>query len=405
MAATGLRTMLLVRSAAGYRRPAAPGRQALSLLLAAILANVTAVGANASHPTAAYPANPAVAESLVCVADEGIHCLERDALRPAWSALHGTHTLEPVIAGDRLFVGTSEGVYALALRTGAILWHHAADGLTFSPTVAATRAYISDRRGRLTALDVATGEPAWQREFRGWSYPPAALEDVLVTGGRSRIVRGLDPDSGRTLWRLDLGSELVYRPIDAGSYALVTTFAGQVAAIGRGGRIAWRTSDPVASITPAIAGERALFGGLDGAVRARSSKDGELLWTQEIGSRIPSPPSIGPNHAALVDRDGRAAVLRLSDGRLEAVADLRGAIGVPIRVRDGAWIVFHRTAEGDIDHRTLVPAHASSAAQTARRGAGPGQALPAIRASRDAAIHYAGPDAGFYRHSKVKERP
>lgn len=327
------------------------GLPLLPLLVAgAVPGWVAAAPSGAVH----YPAQPAASEGLVCVSDAGVRCFRDGTLELAWSALEGAHTLEPVIADGRLLVGSSAGLYALDTDTGEVLWHRPGAGLTFTPTVVGATAYASDRHGHLTAVDTRTGKSHWQRAFEGWSYPPAMVDGVLVTGGRSGLLRGIDPDTGATRWRRDFGSELVYRPVATAQGALVTGFAGRVAAIAADGAVTWSVRDKVASFTPAVAGDRALFGGMDGRIRVRALHDGGLLWQRSLGGNLVIPPRPEGRSIGVVNSDGHAVVLRRADGELEASTEVRGApLGAPVRLSDDRWAVIYRRADGRVAHREL----------------------------------------------------
>lgn len=291
----------------------------------------------------AYPAQPAAGAGVTCVSDAGIHCFEAPGGAPAWHALEGVRTLEPVIADGRLVVGSSQGLYAFDAASGARLWHRPSQGLVFSPTVAGDTAFAGDEHGGFLALDVATGALRWDRKFAGWSYPPAVVGEVLVTGGREGILRGIDRATGATRWRLELDQELVYRPAATDAGALVTTFGGTVLTVDAGGAVVWRVRDDVASRTPAVADGRAYLPGLDGRVRARSTADGALLWTRELGA-----PALGPGHAAagrigLTTRDGDVVVLDATDGtRRAGGTQPRRPLGNPLPGPGDGWLVLEQ---------------------------------------------------------------
>lgn len=288
------------------------------------------------------------------MSDDGVYCFHADTLVYAWTALRGEHTLEPVIADGRVLVGTSRGLYALDVGTGRALWHNSASGLVFTPTVAAGKAYVSDREGRLAAVDLATGEARWRRTFEGWSYPPAVVGETLITGGQTGIVRGIDRRTGETRWRHDVGAELVYRPIAAGARALVTAFDGSVVALTEDGTPAWRKQDAVASLSPAVSGSRAVFAGIDGTVRTRALDDGRLLWRRAIGADFEQRPHPQGDSVGLIDSDGRVVVLRLADGssRLSTRVDAK-PLGAPIARSDGQWMIPYRRQGGEVAHLEL----------------------------------------------------
>ncbi|MDZ7749109.1 MAG: PQQ-binding-like beta-propeller repeat protein [Halofilum sp. (in: g-proteobacteria)] len=325
------------------RRTAALPRLALCLL-----ALPTAIGADAGDAgTVVYPANPAAGAGVVCVSDSGIHCFDEPGGAPAWQALAGVRTLEPVIAGGRVLAASSQGLYAFDATSGERLWHRPGNGLVFPPTVAGDTAFASDEHGALVAIDLASGTLRWRRSFPGWSYPPAVAGEVLVTGGREGILRGLDRASGRTRWRLELDQELVYRPAATPAGALVTTFAGTVLTVNADGEVVWRVRDGVASATPAVADGRAYLPGLDGRLRARRTHDGALLWTRDLGAAADGPGHAARGQLGVTTRDGEVLIVDTADGEPGGVTTPPGSpVGSPVPGAGGAWLVpaRHRDA-------------------------------------------------------------
>lgn len=287
---------------------------------------------------------------MLCVSDSGVYCLDQRNLKHAWKALEGLHTLEPVIADGRLLVGSSNGVHALDAVSGRRLWHRQGTGLVFTPTIDKRSAYASDEHGRMEALEITSGELRWHRHFDRWTYPPAIVGDVLVTGGRDGVIRGLDPATGDTRWRIDLGEELVYRPVAAGDHALITTFGRTVAAVTTEGELAWRRLAPSPSFSPATAGDIAVFGGMDGRFRALSVRTGDQLWEHSMSGTLSIPPQPDGHHIGVVDGDGWARVLSLTSGQCVAGGRLPGKpLSAPVRLGDNRWIAIYR-ARGTIHY-------------------------------------------------------
>jgi alcohol dehydrogenase (cytochrome c) len=66
----------------------------------------------------------------------------------------------------------------------------------------------SDNIGRLTAVNVETGDTVWAYEQRAGNYSPALATagGLLFNGGGDRYLRAHDLDTGDVLWRTRLGS-------------------------------------------------------------------------------------------------------------------------------------------------------------------------------------------------------
>ncbi len=141
----------------------------------------------------------------------------------------------PAVAGGRVFVVDGrrvqaldfvERVVALDEASGQILWTHEwktnyagiqmayAIGPRATPTVDANRVYVQGAMGRLFALDVATGEVLWQKDYVRdyaaevpfWGMPAAPVVDgdrliCLVGGEPDAKVVAFDKYTGEEIWR------------------------------------------------------------------------------------------------------------------------------------------------------------------------------------------------------------
>jgi outer membrane protein assembly factor BamB len=79
-----------------------------------------------------------------------------------------------------------------------------------------------DGRGRLVALDAASGRVAWQRRLPAPDFGCAAVSnDVVFTSTYDGTVYGLSTHDGSTLWRVRLRAGVNACPAVAGGLLLV----------------------------------------------------------------------------------------------------------------------------------------------------------------------------------------
>lgn len=126
----------------------------------------------------------------------------------------------PTVSGERLFAFTGEGkLVALKTKDGKILWSHdvvkeqgsespAEYGMACSPLVVEDLVIVTAgaREGTVVAYDTKTGQLKWtagRDQPAGYSSPA-----LLKVGGKPQVVvfygtaaAGLDPKTGRALWR------------------------------------------------------------------------------------------------------------------------------------------------------------------------------------------------------------
>jgi outer membrane protein assembly factor BamB len=124
----------------------------------------------------------------------------------------------PVIADDRLYVGSADGnVYALAADTGEVVWKFATGAqVRATPTVAEGVVYIGSWSGVFHALDAETGEPRWSFEastqlkpeylYRPIQTRALVAEGLVVCASRKASVFALDIKTGEQKWEKSYGN-------------------------------------------------------------------------------------------------------------------------------------------------------------------------------------------------------
>lgn len=73
---------------------------------------------------------------------------------------------------DRLFVGTTSGLFAVPAGGDRPLWHALAGQHVFRPRVTGETVWAGTRDGQLLALDSTTGRIRQRYRFPGWVYTP-----------------------------------------------------------------------------------------------------------------------------------------------------------------------------------------------------------------------------------------
>ncbi|TXT19839.1 MAG: putative membrane-spanning protein, partial [Planctomycetota bacterium] len=180
-------------------------------------------------------------------------------LKPAWpdqSKMQFDAAYEPIVAGQQMFVGSSQdgSVTAYDTRTGAEIWRHFADGpVRFAPLAWQDKVYFVSDDGYLSCLRSVDGSVVWR--FRGGpsdrkilgnerliSMWPARGAPVLADGKISfaagiwpfmgTFLHTLDAATGQVLWTNDGdGSMYIKQPHNTDSFAGVAP-QGPLVAIG-----------------------------------------------------------------------------------------------------------------------------------------------------------------------------
>jgi len=118
--------------------------------------------------------------------------------------------VSPVVSGDMVYIvaGDSTGtgrVEALELATGSPAWEVLLDGLASGPPiVAGDLLFVSTRDGRLLALDSGNGDQRWSFDA-GSQILGSPVVDEGVVYFASSAVYALDAQTGEKRWRQEIG--------------------------------------------------------------------------------------------------------------------------------------------------------------------------------------------------------
>jgi outer membrane protein assembly factor BamB len=125
------------------------------------------------------------------------------------------------------------------------------------------------------------GRQVWSQRIDAVQFPlsVAVSAGVFTVAGNEGSVLALQADTGRELWRANLGSKLGAGVGSDGRVAAVVTREGELVAI-EAGRVLWRMALGARVTTaPLVAGERVFVLGTDRSVQAFDALDGRKLWS------------------------------------------------------------------------------------------------------------------------------
>ena len=174
------------------------------------------------------------------------------------------------------------------------------------PYVGAGRIYAAEPKGDVVALDKQTGKLLWRRDIG------EALAAGVGVGGTTAVVVtregevvGLGAADGLVLWRKKVGSEVLARPVVSGNRVLLRSGDGQVIGLSlSSGEIVWRVRRAVPALSvrglsaPLILEDVAVVGFASGRLSGIDPETGRELWNVPI-----SRPSGSNEIDRLVDID------------------------------------------------------------------------------------------------------
>lgn len=127
------------------------------------------------------------------------------------------------------------------------------------------------------------GRQVWKEDIGKVSFPITAAVNngVFTVADDSGLVLALQADTGKEVWRAEVGDKLSAGVGSDGLFTSVVTRNNQLVTL-RGGKVAWRQGLPSRVVTaPLVAGERVFVLAVDRSVHAFDALDGRKLWTYQ----------------------------------------------------------------------------------------------------------------------------
>lgn len=241
-------------------------------------------------------APPAIADGIVVVRtnDGRLHGLDGNDGSSRWVFDQSVPVLSlrgnsaPVIANGTVYTGFDNGkVIALKLADGSQVWTQTisvGEGRTEVDRLADVdgsivldngELFAAGYRGQVAAMSAENGRQSWQRDLSSYAGVAANSTTVVVVASDGNVW-AFDRSSGANLWKQD--------------------------------KLQFRWLSP-----PAIVGNTAVVGDLDGYVHWMSLDDGKLVARERLGKKpIESAPVVVDNTAYIMDVKGNLTAYRVA---------------------------------------------------------------------------------------------
>ncbi len=239
--------------------------------------------------------------------------------------------------------------------TGKIRWRERVDGnVVHTPQIGHMVVYVGTAAGTLYAFNQHEGKLMWSARL-GAPLTIAAVDATLLVIGAGPALVGLNPATGATVFRIDMGEPPAFFPVLAPT-AIYCPLPKAVVALDRTGKELWRSSFAKPLSSPlAVTKDGVLAGCVDGTVRLIGLADGSARW-EEILAGTPTALSGTADTVYVGTKQGTLVGLALSTGaKLWSAALGNGAVsgvalaGGHLLVTAGSWL------------GTLLPAPAAPA--------------------------------------------
>jgi outer membrane protein assembly factor BamB len=203
--------------------------------------------------------------------DFKLHCVDAASSRTNWVYETGNYINgSPAVANGLTAFGGCDGLlHVISLAEGKQVKEVEAGAyIAGSVALADGRAYFGQYENEFLCVDLKEGTKVWGFRDRKFPYfsSPAVTKEVVVFGGRDKLLHCVKRDSGQAVW-------------------------------------SFPTRGKVDS-SPAISGNKVVVGSDDGRLYLVSLDNGKELWSYEVGQPIGSSPAVAREKIVVGCDDG-----------------------------------------------------------------------------------------------------
>ncbi len=241
-----------------------------------------------------------------------------------WTAASGVAgSLPPVLDRDRVLVA-GEGLAALDLATGRVLWAQPPPTVTTPPVARGARILTGEADGTLRCRDRATGASLWTYRTGGrlGAAPVVTDQGRVFLGTTDRRIQSLALDKGKEGWRWRVGADIQTTGAAFQDTVLFAAYDDVLYALHEGnGHLAWRAPLPSRPLSaPLLVGDSIVIACYESDVLGFSARTGKKLGGLKTPAEMRTPPLVVDDrlYVGLKDRTIVAYRLQMTPSAAEA---------------------------------------------------------------------------------------
>jgi len=252
-----------------------------------------------------------------------------DSLRFVWKfKTNGQVKSSPAIDDNVVFIGSSDGsVYAIDLESGHQVWaYQTGDAVEATPCVVEGSVFVGSSDGFLYALDAKSGSFKWKYETDGqilgaanWVRSPDGRRIWILVGSYDNILHCVDSASGKVVWTYETDSYINGSPAVDGQK---TVFGGcdamiHVVSLTDGSKITQIDAESYIAASAAFLEEQVYVGNYDNVLIKADIAAGKIVWKYtDADAPFFSSPAVGRDVIVFGGRDERVHCVGRDDGKV-----------------------------------------------------------------------------------------
>ncbi len=252
-----------------------------------------------------------------------------DSLRFVWKFKTGDQIKSsPAIEGNLVFIGSSDAnVYAIDLASGRRVWaYKTGDAVEATPCVIEGSVFVGSSDGFLYALEAKSGSLKWKYETDGeilgaanWVRSPDGQMLWILVGSYDGILHCVDAATGKAVWTYETDNYINGSPAVDGQR---TVFGGcdamiHVVSLADGSEIIQIDSESYIAASAAFLDGQVYVGNYDNVLIKADIAVGEIVWKYtDSDSPFFSSPAVGQNVVVFGGRDERVHCVSRNNGKV-----------------------------------------------------------------------------------------
>lgn len=246
--------------------------------------------------TIATEVEPAIGANEVFVAvDDGIAALSLSSGEVLWNQpFDGELAAAPVVDRDRLVLTTSDGdIVALRASDGGEIWRrHLSRAASSRPAFTSNRAFVATADKQVVALNSDDGTVVWTRALSGIGHDILAGDDRIFFGSQDRFFYCLNAKDGGIEWRWPTGADAIGLPAADDRTVYFVSLDNLLRGLNRANGVQrWKSPLPFRPISgPLKWNESLVVAGTEPSLQGVGTREGKSMGRYSVSTELSAPP-------------------------------------------------------------------------------------------------------------------